>query len=143
MIQPTIPPDTTAQHLHWIGSVPLGSTIATFGLLGNIISIIVWRRLIKDKLKNNQSTGIYLIVLAMCDAGMCKAFIVEGGGIISKISISINIYDIPKISISLSFSSSFWPNSHFFSKHFPATSICVLFSKPCLLHPPLQLRSGE
>ena len=66
-----------AQHLHWIGSVPLGATIASFGLLGNIISIIVWKRLVETKLKDNQSTGIYLITLAVCDSGLLVFFLMS------------------------------------------------------------------
>jgi neuropeptide Y receptor type 1 len=66
---------TVAQDLHWIGSVPLGGTIAAFGIIGNIISIIVWNRLIKGKLKDNKSTGIYLITLAICDTGVLVFFL--------------------------------------------------------------------
>ena len=55
------------QHMHWIGSVPLGATIAVLGILGNFLSIVVWNRLIKGKLKDNRSTGVHLIALAICD----------------------------------------------------------------------------
>jgi len=66
-----------AAHLHWIASVPLGATIAAFGILGNIITIIVWNRLIKGKLKDNQSTGIHLITLALCDTGLLVFFLLS------------------------------------------------------------------
>lgn len=69
--------DKLAAKLHKIASVPLGATIATFGLIGNIISIIVWNRLIKSKLKDNQSTGLYFIALAFCDGGLLVFFLLS------------------------------------------------------------------
>ena len=53
----------SAEKLRWICTVPLGTTIAALGLLGNMLSIYVWHRLVKGKCRGNPSTGIYLIVL--------------------------------------------------------------------------------
>lgn len=64
-----------AKDLHWICSVPLGATIAAFGILGNIISILIWQRIIKSKLRGNQSTALYLIALGVCDTGLLVFFL--------------------------------------------------------------------
>ncbi|XP_002160368.1 G-protein coupled receptor daf-37 isoform X1 [Hydra vulgaris] len=65
----------SASDLHWFFSVPVGITITVLGLLGNTVSIFVWKKLINLKLRQNQSTGIYLIALGICDSGLLVFFL--------------------------------------------------------------------
>ncbi|XP_047142081.1 probable G-protein coupled receptor 139 isoform X1 [Hydra vulgaris] len=67
----------SAERLHWILSVPFGIIISILGLLGNALSIIIWKRLVNTKLRNNQSTGIFLIALAVCDSGLLIFFVLQ------------------------------------------------------------------
>ena len=63
------------KQLHWICSVPIGLTVSIIGLIGNFVSCLVWNRIVKSKLRGNQSTGIYLIVLGIVDSGFLLFFI--------------------------------------------------------------------
>lgn len=63
--------------LHWIGSVPVGITISIFGLIGNALSIIIWRRVLKKNFGRNRSTAIYLIALAIADASLLFFFLMD------------------------------------------------------------------
>ena len=45
------------------------------GLIGSIISIITWKRLINSKLNQNKTAGIYLFTLAACDSGLLICFL--------------------------------------------------------------------
>ena len=56
-----------AEHMHWISSVPLGITIATIGLIGNSLSVLIWYRILKKRVDSHSSTSIFLIALGIAD----------------------------------------------------------------------------
>ena len=56
-----------AEHMHWISSVPLGITIATIGLIGNSLSVLIWYRILKKRIDAHPSTSIFLIALGIAD----------------------------------------------------------------------------
>ena len=56
-----------AEHMHWISSVPLGITIATIGLIGNSLSVLIWYRILKKRIDSHSSTSIFLIALGIAD----------------------------------------------------------------------------
>lgn len=64
-----------SERLHWLGSVPIGGTVAIIGLIGNIISFCVWNRILKWKLRGNHSTAIYFISLSVCDGAVLVFFL--------------------------------------------------------------------
>jgi len=65
-----------ATHLHWIFSVPVGITICLIGLIGNVISICAWYRIMKTKRSGGTATGIYLITLGIVDSGLLFFFLI-------------------------------------------------------------------
>ena len=65
----------TAEKLHWIFSVPVGIIISIFGLFGNVLSIIIWRRILRKNFGRNKSTAIYLIALAVADISLLFFFL--------------------------------------------------------------------
>ncbi|XP_065056171.1 G-protein coupled receptor daf-37-like [Rhopilema esculentum] len=67
----------TPKQFHWIMSVPVGVIISIFGLIGNAISIIIWKRILKKNFGRNKSTAIYLIALAMADSGLLIFFLLD------------------------------------------------------------------
>ena len=66
-----------AAYLHWLCSVPIGATLAILGLIGNIISIIIWFRLNRSKSRRNRSTALYFIILAFCDSSLLMFFLLH------------------------------------------------------------------
>lgn len=58
-----------AKMMHWYSSVVAGTILVVIGLIGNILSIIVWNR---RSLKS--STGTYLIAQAVADIGLLLFF---------------------------------------------------------------------
>nr|QBS47877.1 neuropeptide-like GPCR [Tripedalia cystophora] len=64
-----------AVKLHWIFSVPIGITISIFGLLGNLLSAIVWSRVLRSNYGGNKSTALYLVTLAVADSGLLLFFL--------------------------------------------------------------------
>lgn len=65
-----------AARLHWIFSVPVGIVICMIGLIGNIISICIWRKIMKSKRTGNTATTIYLITLGIVDSGLLVFFLI-------------------------------------------------------------------
>lgn len=65
-----------AARLHWIFSVPVGIAICLIGIIGNLISICVWHRIMKSKRGSNNATSIYLIVLGLVDTGLLFFFLI-------------------------------------------------------------------
>lgn len=61
--------------LRWIFSVPFGITISLIGIIGNLISICVWRRIMKSKRHGAIATTIYLIVLGIVDTALLFFFL--------------------------------------------------------------------
>ena len=61
--------------LRWIFSVPFGITISLIGIIGNLISIFVWRRIMKSKRHGATATTIYLIVLGIVDTALLFFFL--------------------------------------------------------------------
>ena len=55
----------------------MGIVLCILGLLGNLTSTIIWRKLIKSQLKKNQTAGIYFIALAICDSGLLVFFLLH------------------------------------------------------------------
>jgi 7 transmembrane receptor (rhodopsin family). len=66
-----------AEYLHWLCSVPIGATLAIIGLIGNIISIIIWFRLNRSKSRRNKSTALYFMTLAFCDSSLLVFFLLH------------------------------------------------------------------
>ena len=61
----------------WYCNAPIGISISFIGLIGNIIAITVWKRVINSKLKRSRSTAIYLIVLGICDNCLLVCFAIN------------------------------------------------------------------
>lgn len=61
--------------LRSIFSTYVGMTICFIGLVGNIISVLVWRRLNKKRHDSGKSAGIFLISLAITDSGLLIFFL--------------------------------------------------------------------
>ena len=67
-----------AQTLHWYSSVPIGIVLSLIGLVGNIISIIIWTRITKSTdSRKTRNTGTYLIVLAVADSLLLVFFLLQ------------------------------------------------------------------
>lgn len=58
-----------ARKLHWASSAVMGPTIALLGIIGNVLSIVVW---IRKAMRS--STGNYLIALAAVDISVLVLF---------------------------------------------------------------------
>ena len=69
--------NTTAgnERLRKIASIYVAMPISIFGLIGNIISIFVWKKINKKRSESGKSAGIYLIALAICDSGLLLFFL--------------------------------------------------------------------
>ena len=65
----------SAETLHWICNVPIGITICVLGIIGNILSVYVWSRIVKKNRHGNPSTAIYLITMGVCDTALLFFFI--------------------------------------------------------------------
>lgn len=59
-----------ARKLHWASSAVMGPTIALLGIIGNVLSIVVW---IRKAMRS--STGNYLIALAAVDISVLVLFL--------------------------------------------------------------------
>ena len=55
--------------------MPLGITLCIMGLIGNVISVIVWSKMIGKKLSSTSSTSMFLIALAIADSGLLVFFL--------------------------------------------------------------------
>ena len=62
-------------YLQWVCNVPLGITLCIFGLIGNIISVIVWTKIIQKQPNRTCSTSVFLIALAIADSGLLLCFL--------------------------------------------------------------------
>lgn len=67
----------TAKQLHWIFSVPVGVVISIAGLIGNGLSLLVWKRVLKKNFGRNKSTAMYLIALALADSALLFFFLLD------------------------------------------------------------------
>ena len=65
----------TPETFNWICTGPLGITICVVGIIGNIISVFIWQRVISKNRQGNPSTAFYLIILGVCDIGVLIFFI--------------------------------------------------------------------
>jgi len=65
-----------AAHLDWIFNGPVGITICFVGLIGNVISIYAWYRIMKKARSGGTATGIYLITLGIVDSGLLFFFLI-------------------------------------------------------------------
>jgi len=63
-----------SQGMHKIFSAYVGLTLCVIGLLGNTISILVWRRINKKRHDSGKSAGMFLIALAVADSGLLIFF---------------------------------------------------------------------
>lgn len=61
---------STAQRMHYAASVIIGPILVVLGLIGNVLSIVVWSR--KGM---RSSTGRYLTCLAVADSGVLVMFL--------------------------------------------------------------------
>ena len=66
-----------AAYLHWLCSVPIGFTLSILGLIGNIISTIIWFRLNRSKSRRNKSTAMYFITMGFCDSSLLMFFLLH------------------------------------------------------------------
>jgi len=66
---------TTAKTLHWAFSVPVGIVISIFGLIGNVLSVMVWRRILKKNFGRNRSTALYMVALSIADMSLLFFFL--------------------------------------------------------------------
>ena len=66
---------TGNERLHKIASIYVAIPMCIFGLIGNIISIFVWKKINKKRSESGKSAGIYLIALAICDSGLLLFFL--------------------------------------------------------------------
>lgn len=62
---------TTAKKMHFITSSYFGTIFVIVGLIGNVLSILVWKRK-----KMRSSTGTYLIGQAIADGGLLIFFFI-------------------------------------------------------------------
>eukprot|EP00794_Sanderia_malayensis_P019594 gene19594-21522_t len=60
--------------LGWITLVPISIPVCILGLIGNILSIFVWRRFIKKKIGSSQTSSVYFIALGAVDSGLLIFF---------------------------------------------------------------------
>lgn len=60
----------TAEKMHFVTSAIIGPILVFIGLVGNVLSIMVWRRQ-----RMRSSTGTYLIGLAVADIGLLVFFL--------------------------------------------------------------------
>ena len=60
--------------LHTIFSAYVGIALCVVGLIGNITSVIVWRRINKRRRDSGKSAGMFLIALAFSDSGLLLFF---------------------------------------------------------------------
>ena len=63
------------ERLHKIASIYVAIPICVFGLIGNIISIFVWKKINKKRSESGKSAGVYFIALAICDSGLLLFFL--------------------------------------------------------------------
>ena len=61
----------------WTCLVPICISICLLGILGNILSVIVWNRVVRNNIQGNASTATYLIALGICDIGYLVFFILS------------------------------------------------------------------
>ena len=65
-------------NLQWIFSVPVASSIILFGITGNVLAIIVWKRLLHIlRARGNKSTAKTLITLSIFNIGVLVLFILN------------------------------------------------------------------
>ena len=65
--------------LHVIMSAYIGITLCCLGFLGNLISILVWKRINKQRHDSSKSAGMFLIALAVIDSGLLVFFATTEG----------------------------------------------------------------
>lgn len=65
--------------MHWYFSVPVGIAISIIGLIGNCISILVWKRILSSNRSSlkTRNTGVYLIVLGFVDSSLLVFFLLQ------------------------------------------------------------------
>lgn len=61
--------------LRIIFSVYVGLAVCGIGLVGNLISVLVWKRLNRKRSDSGKSAGIFLIAMAFVDSGLLIFFI--------------------------------------------------------------------
>lgn len=61
-------------YFHWLSNVPLGTTICVTGIIGNIISVYIWRRIAGKSHQFCHSTAIYLFALGIVDIILLTLF---------------------------------------------------------------------
>ena len=61
--------------LHHICIAYIGVSICILGLIGNILSIVVWKRINRKRCDARKSAGVYLIVLAVTDNCLLVLFL--------------------------------------------------------------------
>lgn len=68
------------EQVHWFCKVPLGITLCTLGIVGNLVSVFVWRKVIKtsyaQNCNGNPSTAKYLTLLGLVDGGVLLSLLV-------------------------------------------------------------------
>ncbi|XP_012562545.2 probable G-protein coupled receptor 139 [Hydra vulgaris] len=60
--------------LYKISSDYIGAIICLIGLIGNVLSIVVWRKINKKRSDSGKSAGVLLIILAFADSGLLVMF---------------------------------------------------------------------
>lgn len=65
---------TKSEMLHYFSSVYITTPMFVFGFITNIISIVLWKRLIKRARNRNISCGVYLVTIAAADTGTITSF---------------------------------------------------------------------
>lgn len=62
-------------YLRLVFSVYVGLAVCGFGLIGNLISVLVWRRLNRKRSESGKTAGVFLIALAAVDSGLLIFFV--------------------------------------------------------------------
>ena len=79
--------------LHWICSVPIGTSISFIGIIGNFLAIIIWNRLrLILQVRGNISSAITLIALSVFGIGLLTFFLLTETIPVSHPEVNKNYY---------------------------------------------------
>ena len=79
----------------WVCLVPVSSCICFLGIWMNVLSIFVWKRVMRSNKRGNKSTALYLVGLAYCNIGYLVFFLlVETLPMFSEDVINTYLYNV-------------------------------------------------
>jgi len=67
--------EENADQLHFLATVYIAIPICVFGIMGNCLSMIVWKKINSKRSDSGKSAGVYLMVLAVIDSGLLVFFL--------------------------------------------------------------------